>query len=97
MSETTAATTPTPAPAKPASDRPAPRKPAKRRVAEPSGDDCLAASLFALKTGSIENAKKALQELHAQHAETLKFVIDCGGFDDALERLDDLAERLQAA
>ena len=96
MSETTAATAPTPAPAKPASDRPA-RKPAKRRVAEPSGDDCLTASLFALKTGSIEHAKKALQELQAQHAETLKFVIDCGGFDDALERLNDLAERLQAA
>jgi len=92
MSETTT----TAAPAKAASDRSAAKKPAKRRVLEPE-DDCLTASLFALKTGSIDNAKKALQELHAQHAETLKFVIDCGGFDDALERLDDLAERLQAA
>ena len=93
MSDTT---TTTAAPAKPTSDRPAAKKPAKRRAVEPE-DDCLTASLFALKTGSIDNAKKALQELHAKHAETLKFVIECGGVEDALERLDGLAELLQAA
>ena len=100
MSETTPSETTTtktaPAAAKPASDRPATKKPAKRRVVE-SEDDCLSASLFALKAGSVENAKKALQELQSLHAETLKFVIACGSIDDALERLDGLTERLQAA
>jgi hypothetical protein len=87
-------------PAKPASEKPAAKKaPPKRRV-ESRGDvedPCLAASFFALKTGSIDNAKKALQELHAQHAESLRFVIECGGYEDAIDRLDELAERLQAA
>lgn len=59
--------------------------------------DCLAASFFALKSGGVENAKKALEELHRQHAATIKFVIECGGVNEALDRLDRISEHLQAA
>jgi hypothetical protein len=76
-------------------EKPAAKKPSKRVTA--SEDECLAASFFALKTGSVVNAKKVLQELNAQHAATIKFIVDCGGLDDAVERLDELAERLEAA
>ena len=86
----------TAAPTKPAGERPAAKKATVKRRLE-SQDDCLTASLFALKAGSIESAKRALQELHARHADTLKFVVECGGVEDAIGRLDELAERLQAA
>jgi hypothetical protein len=59
--------------------------------------ECLAASFFALKSGGVDNAKKALQDLHRQHASTIKFVIQCGGVDEALDRLDRISEHLQAA
>jgi len=91
----TAAPSAKPAAERAAQERLAKKAPAKRRVE--TGDPCLAASLFALKAGSIESAKRSLEELRAQHAETLRFVVLCGGFESALDRLDELADRLQAA
>jgi hypothetical protein len=86
-------TEPSIAPAK--NDKPSTKKPQSKRSG--GGDECLAASFFALKAGSVVNAKKALDELNAQHAATIKFIVDCGGIDEAVQRLDELAERLEAA
>jgi len=90
----------TPAPAaRPSESAKSSERPARKKPAKPvaSDDDCLAASFFALKRGSIDGAKKALQSMQSQHPDTIQFAITCGGIDEALERLDELAERLEAA
>lgn len=50
------------------------------------------AMLFALKNGTIEKAKKALEAV--RNDATMSFAINLGGVDQALAALDDLASHV---